>query len=414
MARRTLLLLLVGVLSIAGIAPLAASHDFTDVPDNHVFHTDIAWIAVAGITKGCNPAEGNTKYCPNDLVTRGQMAAFLDRGLDLPATSTDYFEDDNGNIFEASINRLAAAGVTKGCNPTEGNTKYCPHDYVTRGQMAAFLVRALFPGTSGPLGIFEDTGGSIFESAIGTMAIRGITKGCNPPLNTRFCPNDHVTRGQMAAFLNRALNKPPPPVTDLVATLSGGSGEIDVSWTESPHDDVVSYKVWYSFEPGATKTLLTDVYFGPSARPPDRIFITDFPRSLTSGKDCYQVSAVDAGGLEGGRSKEACFDSTPGPPSQVTGVMATTAGGSGEIAVYWNEVPELDVNDYNVWYSELPGGTETLLADPYFGPEPTTGNRWYIIDWPRSLTVGRDCYQISAVDLSGNEGSRSAEACFMP
>ncbi len=94
--------------------------------------------------------------------------------------------------------------------------------------------------------------------------------------------------------------------------------------------------------------------------------------------------------------------------------MATTAGGSGEIAVYWDEVPELDVNDYNVWYSEFPGGTKTLLANPYFGPEPTTGNRWYVIDWPRSLVVGQDCYQVSAVDLSGNEGPPSAETCFDP
>ena len=92
----------------------------------------------------------------------------------------------------------------------------------------------------------------------------------------------------------------------------------------------------------------------------------------------------------------------------------TTAGGSGEIAVYWNEVPEPDVNDYNVWYSELPGEGKTLITDPYVGPEPTSGNRWYIIDWPRSLVVGQDCYQISAVDLSRNEGPRSAEACFDP
>ena len=41
------------------------------------------------------------------------------------------------------IDRLATAGVTKGCNPAQGNTKFCPHDCVTRGQMAAFLHRAL-------------------------------------------------------------------------------------------------------------------------------------------------------------------------------------------------------------------------------------------------------------------------------
>ncbi|VAV92897.1 hypothetical protein MNBD_ACTINO02-2304 [hydrothermal vent metagenome] len=33
----------------------------------------------------------------------------------------------------------------------------------------------------------------------------GITLGCNPPDNDRFCPDNVVTREQMAAFLQRAL-----------------------------------------------------------------------------------------------------------------------------------------------------------------------------------------------------------------
>ena len=69
------------------------------------------------------------------------MAAFLSRSLDLPPTPTDFFIDDDGSIFEGDINRLAAAGITKGCNPPI-NDRYCPDSTVTRGQMAAFLHRA--------------------------------------------------------------------------------------------------------------------------------------------------------------------------------------------------------------------------------------------------------------------------------
>ncbi len=69
------------------------------------------------------------------------MAAFLNRALHLPATNTDYFIDDDGTLFENDINRLAAAGITKGCNPPV-NDKFCPVDTVTRGQMAAFLHRS--------------------------------------------------------------------------------------------------------------------------------------------------------------------------------------------------------------------------------------------------------------------------------
>jgi hypothetical protein len=70
------------------------------------------------------------------------MAAFLVRALGLTDQGTTDFIDDNGSIFEADIEKLAAAGITKGCNPPD-NTKFCPGDHVTRGQMAAFLNRAL-------------------------------------------------------------------------------------------------------------------------------------------------------------------------------------------------------------------------------------------------------------------------------
>jgi hypothetical protein len=50
--------------------------------------------------------------------------------------------DDDDSIFEADIEKLAAAGITKGCNPPTNNM-YCPNNVVTRGQMAAFLHRAL-------------------------------------------------------------------------------------------------------------------------------------------------------------------------------------------------------------------------------------------------------------------------------
>ena len=62
------------------VAPLTAiaSHTFNDVGDSNTFHNDIDWLAGAGITKGCNPPT-NDQFCPNDAVTRGQMAAFMKR-----------------------------------------------------------------------------------------------------------------------------------------------------------------------------------------------------------------------------------------------------------------------------------------------------------------------------------------------
>jgi hypothetical protein len=71
--------------------------------------------------------------------------------------------------------------------------------------MAAFLVRALGLTDDGGGNTFTDDDGSVFEEDIARLAASGITRGCNPPDNTKFCPGDKVTREQMAAFLRRAL-----------------------------------------------------------------------------------------------------------------------------------------------------------------------------------------------------------------
>ena len=124
------------------VSPAAAGHSFDDVPDGHVFHTDIAWLAIEGITAGCNPP-ANDEFCPAGNVTREQMAAFLVRGFGYTDPGAgDLFRDDDTSVFEADIEWLGAVGVTRGCNPPT-NDRFCPDDVVTRGQMAAFLVRAL-------------------------------------------------------------------------------------------------------------------------------------------------------------------------------------------------------------------------------------------------------------------------------
>jgi hypothetical protein len=71
--------------------------------------------------------------------------------------------------------------------------------------MAAFLVRAMGYTDNGGGNLFVDDDGHLFENAIDKLGTAGVTQGCNPPTNDRFCPDDKVTRGQMAAFLKRAL-----------------------------------------------------------------------------------------------------------------------------------------------------------------------------------------------------------------
>ncbi|MPZ52597.1 MAG: hypothetical protein GEU79_07675 [Acidimicrobiia bacterium] len=191
----------------------AADGPFDDVPSDHLFVDEITWLAGEGITLGCNPPD-NTLFCPDDPVTRGQMAAFLVRGLHLDAGSGS-FDDTAGHVFEDDISALAAACITLGCNPPD-NTLFCPDNPVTRGQMAAFLVRGLHLDAGS--GSFDDTAGHVFEDDISALAAVRITLGCNPPDNTLFCPDNPVTRAQMAAFLHRGLEDDPPPTTTTTTT----------------------------------------------------------------------------------------------------------------------------------------------------------------------------------------------------
>jgi S-layer homology domain len=91
--RRGRRLIVVGVAALMLALPIAvsANHVFSDVPTSSTYHTTTARLVGAGITGGC----GGGKYCPNAAVTRGQMAAFLNRGLGRAAQDSGVTVDDD-------------------------------------------------------------------------------------------------------------------------------------------------------------------------------------------------------------------------------------------------------------------------------------------------------------------------------
>lgn len=143
---------------------------FTDI-DSSQFRGDILWAATEGITAGCSA----DRFCPNASVTREQMASFLRRAGDIPYASQDHFTDDGTSQHHADVNAIAAAGITGGC----ATNRFCPGSPVTRGQMASFLVRALQLPAIG-VDAFDDDEGNMHESAINALAAVGITGGCGP------------------------------------------------------------------------------------------------------------------------------------------------------------------------------------------------------------------------------------------
>jgi hypothetical protein len=122
----------------AGFSPPACRSTpwFDDVPVSSPFCPWIVELARRGVVLGCGPS----RYCPSDPVSREQMSVFLLRtlepALDPPACTSPVFKDvPASNPFCRWIEELARRGITSGC----GGGNYCPEQPVTREQMAAFV-----------------------------------------------------------------------------------------------------------------------------------------------------------------------------------------------------------------------------------------------------------------------------------
>jgi CSLREA domain-containing protein len=194
-----------GTITIAGLTfTVLQGATFQDVPVGHPFYEFIGKLSARGVTTGCSL--GN--YCPEQVVTREQMAAFILRArgeFNPPTPPSQRFADvAPSNPFYNFIDRLAVLQITLGC----GDGNYCPSSPVLREQMAAFIIRALhepgyIPPTPGSQRFNDVPPSNPFYAHIEEMAVRNITLGCSA---TMYCPSDTVTRAQMAAFLVRAFN----------------------------------------------------------------------------------------------------------------------------------------------------------------------------------------------------------------
>ena len=112
---------------------------FEDVHPGLQWAAHVERLAELGITQGCssNPA----RFCPQDPVSRAQMASLLASTFNLQTGTQSVFVDvDRQSPHAASIDALAAAGVTAGCRL--GPDRYCPDDLVTRGQAASLIIGA--------------------------------------------------------------------------------------------------------------------------------------------------------------------------------------------------------------------------------------------------------------------------------
>ena len=185
---------------------------FADVLPSDWYWRAVETLVASGLTSGC----GDSNFCPGMTTPRAQMAVLLLRakfGSDyIPNLAIGLFDDLEPDYWAINwIEDLYVEGLTAGC--ALDPLRYCPEESVTRAEMAIFLLRAKYGIDYLPPiaeGLFSDMEGFTWAvDWIEALYQEGITSGCSlEPL--RYCPEKPITRAELAVFLARAFNFPMP------------------------------------------------------------------------------------------------------------------------------------------------------------------------------------------------------------
>ena len=177
--------------------------EFSDIGDAGVHGAAVESLQQLGLLEGTECAPG--AFCPDEPILRSTMAVWLVRlvdGADAAPQGAPRFSDVDADAWWAPhVERLAELGITRGCN--QDGTMFCPDEAVTRAQMASFLVRALdLPAAESP-GFTDVDPDGVHAANIYALHAARITFGCRAD---GYCPSRETTRAQMASFIDRARN----------------------------------------------------------------------------------------------------------------------------------------------------------------------------------------------------------------
>jgi len=182
------------------IRPFAATNaSFTDVPTTSSIYPYVNKVWQAGLMMGCS----STKFCPDDQVTRAQVAVVLARALDYSYVTNNNptFADVPANLaYNPHVEAVYKNAIMGPCD----DYKFCPNDTATRAEMSRTLTNAanLDPITPATPTFSDVPATHPYFSYIEAVAKAGIFAGCAPG---KFCPNDKFTRAQLAVVLTRTF-----------------------------------------------------------------------------------------------------------------------------------------------------------------------------------------------------------------
>jgi hypothetical protein len=248
-------------------ADFGTTAQFSDVPSSATYFDAANLMFEDGVTTGCaqstDPA--TRQFCPNDNVTRQEMAAFIVRAVTATVTpaiynTTPYFQDvPITNNFFPHIQKLMDLGITTGCS--QSPALFCPTNTIPRWEMAMFMIRArLMPQgatfTTSSTPYFTDVPTDVEGNGMPFPFIQRsfeehITNGCG---GTLYCPDTLVTRGQMASFIMRGLFNQTMVISPTAPYLTGASPN-DVAASVGSQIMVTITGVNTSFQGGDTVTV---------------------------------------------------------------------------------------------------------------------------------------------------------------
>lgn len=134
------------------------------------------------------------------------------------------FSDDDSSVHESNIEIIAARGITVGCSSARPD-RYCPNRPVTRAQMMAFLDRALDSSAQAPVGVSPRFSDVPADAWYRPHLERLAALGVVEPYEDgTFRPSEPLTRRDMAVFLARAFSGISP-----VAEPAGAFADVPAS-----------------------------------------------------------------------------------------------------------------------------------------------------------------------------------------
>lgn len=399
------------------------SPGFSDVSSSSVHYPAIAALAnadtfgVDGIFQ--RTLCGTNKFCPRSPVLRRVMAVWLTRALDgvEPSATTGGFDDvPAARWWNPHVKRLVDLGVTSGCSAR----RFCPDSAVTRAQMAVFLVKAFSIPNAGPAGFADVPSTNSAYGSINALYASGITLGCSQVGNVRrYCPNDSVTRDEMATFISRACTRypstctydDPPTVVPPVVQPPVPHKPTDVKVRPSPGTAIVTWKpastgpaatswqVHYSHTVHETLPLPRDVTVRQtrdvaSASVPSGGLII---RGLTPSTE-YTITVQGLNSNGAGTASDAVTVSTP-PPAVRLVALEITQG-----LQNWNgEAPRVKLPDGKIRLDKIhlvKGKTTVVRAflEPTSGKNTTVNVKLY------ATSGGRTFGPVSLVNADSHPG----------